>query len=118
MPLRVIAHAPQAAVGLEKQAMTPSSSDRRDIAGHNHLGKVVAIVGCVGCESAVAQLAETVVTHGPQAAIASDKQAMVKPRGDRGDSAGHNLLGAIGVTESAVAQLAVSVPAHRPQTAI
>src|SRR2546421_315626 len=97
MPLRVIAHAPQAAVGLEKQAMTPSSSDRRDIAGHNHLGKVVAIVGCVGCESAVAQLAETVVTHSPQAAIAFDKEAVEISCGNRRDVAGQNHLGTVSV---------------------
>ena len=47
--------------------------------------------------SAVAQLASVVVAHGPQAAVALEKQAVVVSCGNRRDIAGHNLLGPVGL---------------------
>ena len=58
---------------LRNRLWCPSGGNRRDIAGHNLLGKVGIVV------SAVAQLAIAVVAHGPQAAVALEKQAVVYP---------------------------------------
>src|SRR5208282_247608 len=125
----VVAHGPQAAIGLDKKAVTgvfgkrsiwntvASCSNCRDVAGHNLLWLVGVVV------SAVAQLARIVETHGPQTAVAFDKQAVVIPCGNRRDIGGHNLLGQVGGVErwktvSTVAQLAIIVVAHGPQTAV
>ena len=81
--------------------------------GHNLLRKVGIVV-----VSAVAQNAKCVVTHGPQAAVALEKQAVVASGGNRRDVAGHNLLGLVGGVVSAVAQLAIGVVAHGPQAAV
>jgi len=93
-----------------------SCSNRRDVAGHNLLGKVG------GGVSAVAQLAIIVVAHGTQTAVALEKQAVVSSCSNRRDVAGHNLLGKVGVVvaaiSGAVAQLAKIVVAHGPQTAV
>ena len=68
--------------------------------------------------SAIAQLAIAVVAHGPQAAVALEKQAVEFSCGNRRDVAGHNRLGPVGVVLSAVAQLAIKIVAHGPQTAV
>src|SRR5208283_3712771 len=99
---RVVAHGPQTAVALEKQAVVPSSGNRRDVAGHNLLGKVAVV------ESAVAQLASAVVAHGPQTAVALEKQAVGNSGSNRRDVASHNLLRNVAIVESTVA--------HAPKT--
>ena len=95
--------------------MVASCGNRRDVAGHNLLG----LVGSIGVvESAVAQLAIEVVAHGPQAAVALEKQAVPATCGNRRDVAGHNLLRDVRVVDCAVAQLAIFVVAHGPQAAV
>src|ERR1017187_5328894 len=91
----VVAHGPQTAVALEKQAVEYSCGNRRDVAGHNLFGKVGIVI--VVISAAVAHLAKVVVAHGPQTAIALEKQAVVASCGNRRDVAGHNLFGKVGI---------------------
>ena len=108
----IVAHGPQAAVILEKQAVVPAGSNRRDVGGYYSCRTVN-----IGSETiAVAQLAKCVVAHGPEAAVALEKQAVVFAGGNRRDVGGHNLLGNVRITESGVAQLTFVVVAHGPQT--
>ena len=70
----VVAHGPQTVVALEQQAVEPSGGNRCDAAGHNLLGKIGVVVAAIS--GAVAQLAIVVVAHGPQTAVALEKQAV------------------------------------------
>src|SRR5437773_514275 len=68
LAVRVVTHAPEAAVGLDKKAMSESSGNGYDVAGDRH-GEV-ALGG-----RAIAQLAGTIQAHGPKAAIGLDEKA-------------------------------------------
>src|SRR5664279_1950338 len=95
--LTSIAHAPKAAITLEKQAVVVACGNRHDVAGHNLLGAVGAIVDVVVAVVVViaaAQLTPSVASHAPQAAVTLEKQAVV---GNGCDVAGHNLLRLVGV---------------------
>jgi hypothetical protein len=80
--LAVVTHGPQTAIVLENQAVITSRGNGRDIRGHNLFGRVGLVVAAIG--GAVAQLAIAVVAHGPQAAAALEKEAVVAASGDLG----------------------------------
>src|SRR5206468_1768357 len=98
----VFAHYPQAAVGLQKQTMVASSSNRRDAAGEDPLRRA----GAGDC--AITQLPVSVVPHRPQAPVRLEKEAMVTSHssGNRRDAAGHDLLRHMAVRRRAIAQSA------------
>ena len=91
--------------------MEESRGDGRDVAGHNLFGPIGAV------ESAIAQFAIAIVSHGPQAAVALEKQGVVAATGNRRDIAGHNPFGQVGVVDGAIAQFTIAVVAHHPQAA-
>src|ERR1019366_6533452 len=65
----VVAHAPQNAVALKKQAVIFAASHRRDVGAQNLLWPV----GLAG--GAIAQLAIVVQAHAPETAAALEKKA-------------------------------------------
>src|SRR5208282_5367610 len=83
LAIRVCTHRPQTAAALEKQAVAESCGNHRDPTGHNLLGAIDSIVRGRAV-SAVAQLAIPVPAHGPQTAVAFEKQAVPFSCGSRG----------------------------------
>src|SRR5205823_3235866 len=84
-------------------------------AAHDSLGDVA------GSGGAITQLPASVVTHGPETAVGSQKQTVVLSAGNRRDIAGHDLLwdmAGSGGSVGAVTQLAKAIGAHGPKAAI
>src|ERR1035437_2099162 len=106
-----VAHGPQTAITLDKQAVIPSCGNRSNVACHY-------LNGSVGSKTidgiASTQLARGILAHGPQTAVALEKQAESGSCGNGRDVAGHNLFGLIDVIGCAVTQLARSVQARSP----
>src|ERR1019366_1826470 len=63
----VVAHAPQTAVALKKQAVIFAGSHRRDVGGDNFLRPVSLV------DRAVAQLPRLIIAHGPETTVALKK---------------------------------------------
>src|SRR2546426_439825 len=80
--------------------------------GHNLLGAVGGVV------SAISQLAIVVPAHGPQAAVALEKQAVITSCGNGRYAAAHNLFGAVGGVVSTVSQWASGIVTHGPETPV
>src|SRR5208283_1982002 len=65
--------------------------------------------------SAIAQRAEFVVTHGPNAAVGGDEKAVQVSAGNHIHAAGHELGRAVNLAARSIAQLSLIVSSHTPQ---
>src|SRR5579859_6349935 len=88
-------HAPKAAIGFEKEAVSTSRRNSSGAAGHD-LFRAVGVA-----KGAVAELAPLIPTHRPQAAIGFEKEAVGTSRRNGSDAIGHDLFGLIGAVRGA-----------------
>jgi hypothetical protein len=77
--VRIIAHAPQAAIGFDKKAVSTTAGNGHHIAG-NHLGHV-----CIKIIAADAQLTGKIGAYGPEGAIGKYKETVIISGGDSDD---------------------------------